>query len=83
MKNPDLLVVDEALAPFDFNVRGGLIKSIREHMHGRGIFWALESASSVEYFEDVIVMESGKMLEQGSTQDLRTREGLLKTWRAT
>ena len=79
MKNPDLLVVDEALAPFDFNVRGDLIQSIREHMHGRGIFWALESASSVEYFEDVIVMESGKILEQGSTQDLMSRDGPLKT----
>ena len=79
MKNPDLLVVDEALAPFDFNVRGDLIQSIREHMRGRGIFWALESASSVEYFEDVIVMESGKILEQGSTQDLMSRDGPLKT----
>ena len=83
MKNPDLLVVDEALAPFDFNVRGDLIKSIREHMHGRGIFWALESASSVEYFEDVIVMESGKILEQGSTQELMSRDGPLKALLAT
>ncbi|HCK75562.1 MAG TPA: hypothetical protein DHW07_00275, partial [Gammaproteobacteria bacterium] len=83
MKTPDLLVVDEALAPFDFNVRGDLIKNIREHMHGRGIFWALESASSVEHFEDVIVMESGKILEQGKTQDLMAREGPLKTLLAT
>jgi len=83
MKNPDLLVVDEALAPFDFNVRGDLIKSIREHMHGRGIFWALESAGSVEHFEDVIVMESGKVLEQGKTEDMIARDGPLKTLLAT
>ncbi|MDP6552474.1 MAG: ABC transporter ATP-binding protein [Arenicellales bacterium] len=83
MKNPDLLVVDEALAPFDFNVRGDLIKSIREHMHGRGIFWALESAGSVEHFEDVIVMESGKILEQGKTDEMAARNGPLKTLLAT
>ena len=37
----------------------------------------------MEYFEDVIVMESGKMLEQGSTQDLMSRDGPLKTLLAT
>ena len=79
MKYPDLLVVDEALAPFDFNVRGDLIKGIREHMRGRGIIWALESASSVEHFEEVVVMESGRILEQGRTQELMERDGPLKT----
>ncbi len=79
MKHPDLLVVDEALAPFDFNVRGSLIKGIREHMRGRGIIWALESASSVEHFEEVVVMESGRILERGRTQELLERDGPLKT----
>jgi len=79
MKHPDLLVVDEALAPFDFNVRGSLIKGIREHMRGRGIIWALESASSVEHFEEVVVMESGRILERGRTQELMERDGPLKT----
>ena len=79
MKYPDLLVVDEALAPFDFNVRGDLIKGIREHMRGRSIIWALESASSVEHFEEVVVMESGRILEQGRTQELMERDGPLKT----
>ena len=79
MKHPDLLVVDEALAPFDFNVRGSLIKGIREHMRGRGIIWALESATSVEHFEEVVVMESGRILERGRTQELMERDGPLKT----
>ena len=79
MKHPDLLVVDEALAPFDFNVRGNLIRGIREHMRGRGIIWALESATSVEHFEEVVVMESGRILERGRTQELMERDGPLKT----
>ena len=78
MKHPDLLVVDEALAPFDFNVRGSLIKGIREHMRGRGII-KRESASSVEHFEEVVVMESGRILERGRTQELMERDGPLKT----
>lgn len=83
MKHPDLLVVDEALAPFDLNVRGDLIKCIREHMRGRGIIWALESPSSVEHFEEVVVMESGRILERGRTQELMERDGPLKVLLAT
>ena len=83
MKHPDLLVVDEALAPFDLNVRGDLIKGIREHMRGRGIIWALESASSVEHFEEVVVMESGRILERGRTQELMECDGPLKALLAT
>lgn len=78
MKDPDLLVVDEALGPLDFNARSQIIKNVCEFMSGRGVLWVLETPALAREFEDVIVMGSGRILEQGKSQALEQQDGPFK-----
>ena len=70
LKNPDLLVVDEALGAFDFNARSRFVGAIRGFMKGKGLLWALESPSLADQFDQVIVMQSGNIVETGKSSDL-------------
>ncbi len=78
MKDPDLLVVDEALGPLDFNARSQIIKNVCEFMSGRGVLWVRETPALAREFEDVIVMGSGRILEQGKSQALQQQGGPFK-----
>ncbi len=78
MKDPDLLVVDEALGPLDFNARSQIIKNVCEFMSGRGVLWVLETPALAREFEDVIVMGSGRILEQGKSEALEQQDGPFK-----
>lgn len=78
MKDPDLLVVDEALGPLDFNARSQIIKNVCEFMNGRGVLWVLETPALAREFEDVIVMGSGRILEQGKSEALEQQDGPFK-----
>jgi ABC-type multidrug transport system fused ATPase/permease subunit len=78
MKDPDLLVVDEALGPLDLNARSQIIKNVCEFMSGRGVLWVLETSALAREFENVIVMGSGRILEQGKAEALEQQNGPFK-----
>jgi len=71
LKNPDLLIVNEALSALDTASERKLIENIRQLMKSRGILWILGRVQLAELFDSVIVMERGRLLEQGSFQALQ------------
>lgn len=70
IKQPDLLVVNEATAGLDTSTERRLINGIRERMENRGLFWVLARAQLAEQFEHVMVMERGKLADNGSYSEL-------------
>jgi putative ABC transport system ATP-binding protein len=72
LKAPDLLVVNEALSSLDPSSERRLIENVREAMSGRGILWILGRVQLAEQFESVMVMERGKLLEQGSFKEMES-----------
>jgi ABC-type multidrug transport system fused ATPase/permease subunit len=71
LKEPDLLVVNEALSSFDPASERRLIDNVRKAMQGRGILWVLGRVQLAEQFDCVMVMERGKVLEMGSFGDMQ------------
>ena len=47
-------------------------------MNGRGLLWVLETPALAREFEDVIVMGSGRILEQGTSEALEQQDGPFK-----
>ncbi len=71
LKQPDLLVLNEALSSFDSASERRLIDNIRQAMKSRGILWVLGRVQFAEAFDSVMVMERGKLVDQGNFEDLQ------------
>lgn len=70
IKQPELLIVNEATAGLDTAAERRIIDRIRERMTNSGIFWVLGRAQLAEQFENVMVMERGKLSDNGKFSQL-------------
>ncbi len=71
LKAPDLLVVNEALSSLDTSSERRLIDNVRKVMGERGILWVLGRVKLAKQFDSVLVMERGKLLDQGPFEKMR------------
>ncbi len=73
LKQPDILIVDEATASMDGAAEARVIANLSEHMKDRGLVWVLGRAGLAEHFERVLVIDDGRVSEQGSFEELSNR----------
>ncbi|MCZ6483273.1 MAG: ABC transporter transmembrane domain-containing protein [Alphaproteobacteria bacterium] len=74
LKRPDLMIVNEALTALDDAVQTRILRNLIAEMKGRGLIFVSPRASLAREFGRVVVMESGKIVEQGTFAEL-DREG--------
>jgi ABC-type multidrug transport system fused ATPase/permease subunit len=72
LKAPDLLIINEALSSLDTASERRLIGNVRRQMKNRGVLWMLGRVQLAELFDAVIVMERGKLLDQGPFDEVQT-----------
>ncbi len=70
LKRPDLLIVNDGLAVMDTATQDKLQRRVLERRKGRGVIWMLQRPHSCEQFSRVLVMQDGRIVEQGSFADL-------------
>ena len=78
LKRPDLLVVDQALDGLDEAARDRIMQALLDEFVGRSLIWVLQRASLAEQFDRVLVMEGGRIVEQGTFTDLAASDGPLQ-----
>ncbi len=78
LKQPDILIVNEAASVLDRASLVRLIDSILEMRKGRGVIWTLQRPELASRFETILVMGEGRLVEQGSFQDLTRNGGTFK-----
>lgn len=70
IKKPELLVLNDPLSALDpasqDEITDGVLDSYRE----RALIWVVNRAELAKRFDNVIVMDSGKVIEQGLTREL-------------
>jgi putative ABC transport system ATP-binding protein len=76
IKRPHLMVVNEALAMFDNRTQDRVRDNILAASAGRGIVWIANRATQAEPFEQIVVMQGGRILMQGTPTELAARGGL-------
>jgi putative ABC transport system ATP-binding protein len=76
VKRPDLLVVSDAIAVLDGAAQQRLLDNILRASAERGVIWVLGRASLAARFDQVVVMQGGRIAEQGTPKDLAARGGI-------
>jgi ABC-type multidrug transport system fused ATPase/permease subunit len=70
LKNPDVLVLDEATAILDDSSQASLMRALFEEFKGRALIWVVQRASLGKEFDHTVVLERGKCVEQGPYSEL-------------
>ena len=76
IKRPQFLVVNEAVAVFDGRTQDRMRDNILAAAEGRGVVWIANRPSQALSFEQVVVMQGGKIVAQGAPADLAAKGGL-------
>jgi ABC-type Fe3+/spermidine/putrescine transport system ATPase subunit len=78
LKRPMLLILDQAAAGLDAGSQNRLVTNLLEARKGRSVFWALQRSDLAERFGHTLVMERGRLAEQGRFDELKSRGGALQ-----
>jgi putative ABC transport system ATP-binding protein len=78
LKRPVVLILDQAAAGLDAGAQNRIVSSILESRRGRCVVWALQRNDLAERFSHVLVVERGRIAEQGRFADLKSSGGALQ-----
>ncbi len=78
LKRPDILVVNEAVSVLDGAGQNRLVERILDLRSGRGVIWTLQRPEMAVLFDSILVMRDGRLVEQGSYDELTQRESAFK-----
>ncbi|MBS0546352.1 MAG: ABC transporter ATP-binding protein [Proteobacteria bacterium] len=76
IKRPQFLVVNEAVAVFDGRTQDRMRDNILAAADGRGVMWIANRPSQALSFDEVVVMQAGKIVAHGAPQELEAKGGL-------
>lgn len=77
----DLLVLDNVLSAVDAETESFLLKQILRKQHARSLLIVSHRAKTMEKADWILVLEEGKIVDQGVHQDLVARPGYYQeTW---
>jgi hypothetical protein len=78
LKRPMVLILDQAAASLDGATQNRIVASVLQASKGRCVFWALQRNDLAERFGHTLVMERGRLAEQGRFEDLKSSGGALQ-----
>ena len=74
-KNPEYIFLDEATNSLDANNENIIMKNLHEFYRGRTVVIVAHRLSTVKDADNIIVLDHGKIVEQGSHQELVDKKG--------
>ncbi|MDQ0230856.1 ABC transporter ATP-binding protein [Metabacillus malikii] len=70
IKDPEILLLDDAMSAVDGKTEANIIKNIRRERKGKTTFIAAHRISAVKHADWIIVMDDGKIIEEGTHEQL-------------
>jgi subfamily B ATP-binding cassette protein HlyB/CyaB len=73
--DPSILILDEASSALDYESELAIQKNMRSICEGRTVFIIAHRLSALRYADRILVMENGRIAEQGDHEALLRQEG--------
>ena len=76
LKDAPILVLDEATSALDSEVEAAIQENLLELMQGKTVIAIAHRLSTISALDKLVVIEQGRIIEQGSHEDLAQSSGL-------
>jgi ATP-binding cassette subfamily B protein/subfamily B ATP-binding cassette protein MsbA len=79
LKNAPILLLDEPTSALDPTTEAAIMETIKDLMHGRTTLIVTHRLATIHGVDRIVVLEHGRIVEQGSGADLLTKRGVYAT----
>jgi ATP-binding cassette subfamily B protein/subfamily B ATP-binding cassette protein MsbA len=76
LKNAPILLLDEPTSALDPATEAAIMETIKTLMHGRTTLIATHRLAAIHHVDQIVVLEHGRMVEQGRGAELIARSGV-------
>lgn len=75
LQRPKLLVLDEATSALDYPTERQVCINLAKAFKGSTVFFITHRLNTVSHADTILVMDAGRLIEQGSHQELMAKKG--------
>lgn len=75
LRNPQILILDDSLSAVDAKTEEQIIRNLTKKRKGKTTFIITHRLSAVEHADHILVLEDGRIIQEGTHQELKQREG--------
>ena len=79
LRRPDLLILNEATASLDPASQNWIMGHVLKYCEGKGVIWILNRVSDAQQFDKIVVLKSGRIVENGNFEELSKAGGEFQT----